>query len=682
MAMKRNSSKPLQVWPLTVLAMTAIVLLAVSLVLGARQVDLRVRHHEEFLVRQGIRAEAQQTLNALIGQTVWDEAVVNLDNRLNATWANDQIATYLQQSIGPWNFVLVDSDDKAVWGSGHTAPLSANDLAEFRHRADPIIAEIRQQEAARRAAPGGAVMADNRPQKAIVTSQVEMRDGRPYLWIASLVQPDFGKAKPAKAKAAIVIGGNFITPARMDSLAQRYKLQHFRFEPGGGKVGSDEASTTFASYPGATPVTLVWSPERPGADLLQQSLWMICGVVVVLAALAGMMSYSTRRAARSLLENHHAQAEFLANMSHELRTPLNGVNALSEALAKTALTASQREMADTIHKSGQMLSRLLSDILDLARIDAKGLSLEPEPFLLSGAIKSIADIMAPRAREKGLELQLDLDPATEVWVMGDVVRLAQVLTNLLSNAIKFTEQGHIRLSVRAASEDPAGGWRFTVQDTGVGFEPSQQEAIFKRFQQADGSVTRRFGGTGLGLAISRELAEMMGGRLTAEGQPGNGAVFMLHMPLPETDARPSQVTPHDVTPDADIAEEHTSTRVLVSEDHPINRLVIETLLSELGMTVLSTENGLEACEAFESQEFDLVLMDMQMPVMDGLTAIRRIRRYEIDRGRSPTPIIMITANALPEHRAAGMDAGADIFITKPLSANTFFGAVSALRTPD
>ncbi|WP_419251655.1 ATP-binding protein [Caulobacter sp. ErkDOM-YI] len=679
--MKRTSSRPLQVWPLTVLAMTAIVLLAVSLVLGARQVDLRVRRHEEFLVRQGIRAEAQQTLNALIAQTVWDDAVVNLDNRLNPTWANDQIATYLQQSIGPWNFVLVDSDDKAVWGSGHTAPLSAKDLAELRHRAEPIIAEIRQQEAARSAAPGGPVMADNRPQKAIVTSQVEMRDGRPYLWIASLVQPDFGKAKPAKAKAAIVIGGDFLARTRMDLLAQRYKLQQFRFEPGGGKVGPDEASTTFASYPGAIPVALVWRPERPGADLLQQSLWMICGVVVVLAALAGLMSYSTRRAARSLLENHHAQAEFLANMSHELRTPLNGVNALSEALAKTALTASQREMADTIHKSGQMLSRLLSDILDLARIDAKGLSLEPEPFLLSGAVKSIADIMAPRAREKGLELQLDLDPAAEVWVLGDTVRLAQVLTNLLSNAIKFTEQGHIRLSVRAASDDAAGGWRFTVQDTGVGFEPSQQDAIFKRFQQADGSVTRRFGGTGLGLAISRELAEMMGGRLTAEGRPGDGAVFRLDMPLPETDARPSQFDPHNVTPDAEIAEEHAATRVLVSEDHPINRLVIETLLSELGMTVLSTENGLEACEAFESQEFDLILMDMQMPVMDGLTAIRRMRRYEIDRGRTPTPIIMITANALPEHRAAGMEAGADIFITKPLSANTFFGAVSTLRTP-
>ncbi|ALL13055.1 hybrid sensor histidine kinase/response regulator [Caulobacter henricii] len=660
--------------------MTAIALLALSLVLGARQVDMRVRSHEEFLVHQGIRSETQQLLNALIPQTIWDEAVVNLDNQFSASWARDHIPIYLRQSIGPWNYLVVDGDDRAVWGSRDGNAMSAPDLEAFRRIAGPIVAEIRKQEAARGAIPK-ALTASETPRKAIVASQIEMRDGRPFLWIASLVQPDFCKAMPAKSKAAIVIGGDFISRARMDSLAQRYKLQQFRFEPGAGQVGSHEASTTFTSYPGATPVTLIWHPERPGADLLGQSLWAVCSVVVLLAALAALMSHSTRKAAHSLVANHRAQAEFLANMSHELRTPLNGVNALAEALSRTPLTESQREMAETIHKSGQMLSRLLSDILDLARIDAKGLSLEPAPFLLSGAVKSIVDVMAPRAREKGLDLQLDLPAAANRWVMGDVVRMAQILSNLLSNAIKFTDQGKVRVSVQTSPDGNPDIWRFVVEDTGVGFGPSQQEVIFQRFQQGDGSVTRRFGGTGLGLAISRELANMMGGSLTGDGRTGVGAVFTLTLPLAETASPPQQLVATQI-PENDIpAQDSTPLRVLVSEDHPINRLVIETLLHELGMTVLSTENGLEACEAFENQDFDLVLMDMQMPIMDGLTAIRRIRLHEAQRGRSQTPVIMITANALPEHEAASLEAGANLFLTKPLSAKSFCSALGTLKLP-
>jgi len=429
------------------------------------------------------------------------------------------------------------------------------------------------------------------------------------------------------------------------------------------------------------PISLVWEAQHPGSDLLGQSVWIISGVVIVLAALAGLMAQSTRRAARGLAETNRAQAEFLANMSHEIRTPLNGVNALSEALAKTKLSTRQREMANTIHRSGLMLSRLLSDILDLARMDATGLSLVPEPFQLNDAVNAIADVMRPRAEEKDLTLQLDLDlgPATETWVLGDVTRLGQILANLLSNAIRFTQQGHVRLSVRAATEAGPGVWRFEVEDTGVGFEPSQTERLFKRFQQADSSVTRRFGGMGMGLAIARELAEIMGGRLEGKGSPGIGAVFTLHLPLPMAKV----VLPDPEVPDGAIDILHlgkeTATRVLVSDDHPINRLVIETLLGELGMDFVSTENGLEACKAYETQAFDLILMDMQMPVMDGLTAIHRIRQHEEGLDRSQTPIIMISANALPEHRAAGIEAGADLFVTKPLSAESFFGALSALR---
>ncbi len=479
------------VWPLTIIALAAMALLAATLVVGAHVVDLKVRQHEEHLVRRGLDGQLKEVELSLSAQTMWDEAVVRLDNRFDRKWAQQHIAAYLHQSIGTWDYMVVDSDGRPVWADHDVTPMPKGDWAAFRQQAGPIIARIRKQEQQR----GPTVLilqtaAAKIPiSKPIVASALELRNGRPYIWIASLVQSDFGAALPRKATSAIVVGGGELTPANIAAFQSRYDLKDVRLGVTPRTRRDGEAFTTFQPLSGP-PLALIWTPNRPGADLLTGSIWVIGAVLLCFAALAGLMSRAARRSARALIDVHQAQAEFLANMSHEIRTPLNGVNALSEILAKTPLTAQQKGMVNTIHSSGVMLNRLLSDILDLARIDAGAMGVEAEPFDLGEAVRQVTSLMAPRAQEKGLELRLDLAPAAETSVIGDVTRLRQVLNNLVANAIKFTDAGYVSLTVRP---EPGGDWRFEVCDTGIGFSAAQKERIFERFGQADPSVTRRFG---------------------------------------------------------------------------------------------------------------------------------------------------------------------------------------------
>ena len=354
-----------------------------------------------------------------------------------------------------------------------------------------------------------------------------------------------------------------------------------------------------------------------------------------------------------------AKSEFLANMSHEIRTPLNGVMGVAAALSRTELSGAQEEMVGLIRTSGQTLEAILSDLLDLARIESGKLDLKSEPFALNASLRAIADLFRPLAADKGLAFDLDIDPSADAWFEGDAVRLRQVTGNLLSNAIKFTTRGSV--SLRAFVED--GVLALAVRDTGIGFDDDFKARMFERFEQADGSITRRFGGTGLGLAISSQLAGIMGGDLTAESEPGKGAVFILTLPMVQV-AEPEAAL---VAAPAGFVQVRAP-RVLLAEDHAVNRRVVQLLLEPAGVELTSVENGALAVEALAAGSFDLVLMDMQMPVMDGLTAIRTIRAAETGR----TPIWALSANALPEHVRASAEAGADGHLTKPVSAEALF----------
>ena len=372
---------------------------------------------------------------------------------------------------------------------------------------------------------------------------------------------------------------------------------------------------------------------------------------------------------------NRAKSEFLANMSHEIRTPLNGVIGVAQALSGTPMNERQQEMLELIRSSGATLQHLLSDILDLARVESGRMELRSEPFDLAKAVNEAAQLYAAQAEEKGLRFFVEAPEDTRVWIDGDVVRLKQILTNLVSNAVKFTTQGLVSLSIsRGVGAEGEPVFRFMVSDTGVGFDAAARARLFSRFEQADGTITRRFGGTGLGLAICRELAGMMGGDLDCESEPDGGSTFILTVPLNEVAAPMRETAPVEVSS----AQPDRPLRVLLADDHPTNRKVVELVLSQIEVELVVTEDGAEALAAFRDRAFDVVLMDMQMPVMDGLTATREIRLHEAAMGAPRTPVVMLTANALPEHMAAAREAGADHHLSKPFGAEALIELVTTL----
>jgi signal transduction histidine kinase/ActR/RegA family two-component response regulator len=370
---------------------------------------------------------------------------------------------------------------------------------------------------------------------------------------------------------------------------------------------------------------------------------------------------------------NRAKSEFLANVSHELRTPLNGVMGIAEVLAKTELNPRQKEMVDTIRSSGETLAELVSDIIDLARLESSKITVAQDEFNLAQTINTAATPYRLQAAKKKIGFSVVITPDVEERVHGDAVRLRQILGNLMSNAVKFTDKGEVRIMVDRP--DPSRPlMRFRVQDTGVGFDDALKSRLFERFHQGDGSSTRRHGGTGLGLAISRQAATLLGGDLDCESVPGRGAVFTLTLNLPPGEAAAAPAEPLSENPSSH--EEGHALRVLVVDDHPTNRRVVEMILDQVGAERVSVQNGQEALEAYLNDRFDVVLMDIQMPVMDGLTATRTIRLHERECDRPATPVIILSANALPEHIEAGRAAGADRHLAKPISAAALLHAIA------
>ncbi|MHB8529921.1 MAG: MHYT domain-containing protein [Caulobacteraceae bacterium] len=373
-----------------------------------------------------------------------------------------------------------------------------------------------------------------------------------------------------------------------------------------------------------------------------------------------------------------AKSEFLANMSHEIRTPLNGVLGVADALALSSLSSRQSELVEIIRTSGAVLNRLLCDILDLARVESGAMELAPEPFNLTQAVHDVAQLSAVHAREKGIEFTLALAPEADRFVLGDPVRLKQILANLTSNAIKFTDHGAVGVEV-ACLDKTEGRFAFTVRDTGCGFDPATRSRLFGRFQQGDGAMNRRVGGSGLGLAIARQLSELMCGELDGHSVAGEGAVFTLILRLPSAAAdQPARQPEGPLGEQADRPE--SAARILIVDDNKANRRLLEVLLDHFGAETQAAGDGREALEAWRAGGFDAIVMDMQMPVMDGLAAARSIREIERREGLGRTPIIFVSANALPEHVEAARAAGGDGHVAKPIAADKLFAALSRVET--
>ncbi|MEM1415499.1 MAG: ATP-binding protein [Myxococcota bacterium] len=371
------------------------------------------------------------------------------------------------------------------------------------------------------------------------------------------------------------------------------------------------------------------------------------------------------------------KSQFLANMSHEIRTPMNGVLGML-SLAEAA--ESRDELLDyirTARGSAEALLTIINDILDLSKIEAEKMELERVPFVLREELAALRGMFEAGARQRGLDFAIEVGGDVPSAVVGDPVRLRQVLTNLVGNALKFTNEGGVSVDVTRAGDESGYQLRFAVRETGVGIPKDKHAHVFDAFTQADGSTTRKFGGTGLGLAICARLARMMGGELSLESEVGVGSCFAFDATLPEASA------PERRRSQAPLADELPPLRILVAEDNEVNALVARKLLEKSGHTVQVAPNGLEAAETYarDGERIDVILMDMQMPVLDGLEATRRIREAERARGTLHVPIVALTANAMKGDDAKCLAAGMDAYVSKPLRLPELEAALRRVLAP-
>ena len=424
--------------------------------------------------------------------------------------------------------------------------------------------------------------------------------------------------------------------------------------------------------------------------LLSPQHGAVMEVVVVVIALAGMFGYVLEAAlhrrviearlaeALALAQTKEAEAEsanvaksaFLATLSHEIRTPLNGVLGMAQAMARDDLKPAQAERLAIIRQSGETLIGLLNNVLDLSKIEAGQMSIEAIPFDLVDLLESTCATFVPLAVEKGLTLDLQVEGPADGLFEGDPTRLRQVVSNLVSNAVKFTERGGVSITAELLPQGLAIG----VADTGPGMDAEQQARLFSRFAQLEASITRRYGGTGLGLAISHELTGLMGGELTAASRPGEGSTFVLTLPLPRLGDRPDPMVEDELAPTGALSH----LRVLAAEDNAVNQVVLKALLAPLGVDPVIVGDGAEAVVAWETEEWDLILMDVRMPVMDGLSATREIRAREKAQNRRRTRIVGLSADAMAHQVDELLAAGMDDHVPKPIEVERLYEAIEAV----
>jgi len=476
--------------------------------------------------------------------------------------------------------------------------------------------------------------------------------------------------------------------------AEIYHRSADLFAPGRKLVDTLRVGIARGDYPDALGREEAWLAERvallenPGVrheQRLADGRWLMIeerrtgeggtiGLRVDITEMKAQQQALRQALARAEAANR-AKSDFLANMSHEIRTPLNGVLGLASVLDRGRMDPDQREIVGTIIASANTLNALLGDLLTFARLESGRMVLTREPFGLREAIEETAALFRAEAAAKGLVLKLEFAEEADETVLGDSGRLKQVLANLLSNALKFTAEGRIVVRLDVEGRGETRRHVLEVADTGIGFDPDDAERLFSRFEQADASITRKYGGTGLGLAICRQLADLMGGTIRATARPGKGATFRLELPLEPAEAVAEMV--EDAAPASeDLAETPSALRILVAEDNPTNRKVAELMLEAMGAKTECVENGALAVEAVRSGRYDLGLIDIQMPVMDGLEAIRTIRAEERANGRPRLPLVVLSANVMPEHLAASRAAGADNHIGKPVRAEDLAAAIA------
>jgi len=663
-------------------AIIAVGLLVTSQVRAVLAVDDAARTHEQALVINGFKVTAESKRTCIAGNAVWDSAVAHLDRTYDAKWAASNIGKFLSSVCGLPSEAIFSADGKVLGAWRDGAP-----VANFHPSAaiDRLMSRLHARELKRgpfsvRTAAEHAITAP------IDETVLAVGPDGPEFIHGSLVQPDFGTVLPKGAMSPIVIAKQPLDAGFLNVFGGQYLLSQLSFDrsltvsaPSGfAKIGlGDDQGRIVAAVKWRydRPVeTLVWT-VGPAVSLL---LFVIVGAPVALIFRERRNSAVLGRAMTEAQAASEAKTQFIANMSHEIRTPLNAVLGILSLLRSKPLDSDTAYLVERAYSSGTLLLGILNDVLDTAHVEAGRIELKIAPCDVAKLVDDIEHLTQTLADEKGLSLACEIDGRLGVLLV-DEGRLKQVLMNLISNAVKFTSHGGVTLRI---SSTPGGDvkhrrLRISVRDTGVGVAPEDQSMIFRRFVQLDGSAARRQGGVGLGLAISQALIQLMGGDIQCESQLGQGADFWFEIECECVIASESEAalpSRADVETEADGANANP-VRILLVEDNPTNRLVACRILEAAGAVVETAINGREGLRAATDSAFDVILMDVQMPEMDGVTATRRIRELEGERG--VVPIIGLTANVLPSqtdiYRAAGMN---DV-VAKPIEPALLIDRVHA-----